>query len=125
MRRLFRLHLSTRVLVSLGLASLMSSVLLLAFYLDIVPDRVGAIRVGRAALAEAVAANASTLTNQSDVARIQAMLNFIVERNDDLLSTAVRKSDGAVVAQAGDHQKNWDDLPGPLSTESQLKVPIL
>src|SRR4249920_1731832 len=111
---------STRFFVSLGLASLISSVLLLAFYLDIVPDQIGAVRVGRAALAEAIAASTSTFASQSDAARIQATLNFVVERNGDLLSAAVRKADGAVVAEAGNHSKNWQDLPGPISIESQV-----
>jgi PAS domain S-box-containing protein len=116
---------STRFFVSLGLASLISTVLLLAFYLNIVPDRIGAIRMGRAALAEAIAASTSTLASQSDAARIQATLNFVVERNDDLLSAAVRKSDGTVAAQAGEHLKNWEDLPETLSIDSQVQVPIL
>ena len=116
---------STRVLVSLGLASLMSSVLLVAFYLDIVPDRVGAIRLGRAALAETIAANASTFTSQSDTARIQAMLNFVVERNHDLLSAAVRKADGTVLAHAGNHLEEWESLPGAVSNDSQVQVPIM
>jgi len=116
---------STRVLVSLGLASLMSSVLLVAFYLDIVPDRVGAIRMGRAALAETIAANASTFTSQSDTARIQAMLNFVVERNPDLLSAAVRKADGTALAHAGDHLGAWAGLPGSASNDSQVQVPIM
>jgi PAS domain S-box-containing protein len=124
MRRLLKRP-STRFFVSLGLASLISSVLLLAFYLDIVPDRIGAIRLGRAALAEAIAASTSTFVSQSDAARIQATLNFVVERNGDLLSAAVRKSDGVVVAEAGDHSKNWQDLPGSISVESQVQVPIL
>ena len=116
---------STRFFVSLGLASLISSVLLLAFYLNLVPDRVGAIRMGRAALAEAIAASASTFASQADAPRIQATLNFVVERNADLLSAAVRKSDGAVIAQTGDHLKAWQDVSGALSSESQVQVPIL
>ncbi len=67
---------STRFLVSLGLASLISSVLLLAFYLNIVPDRIGAIRIGRAALAETIAASTSTFASQADFARIQATLEL-------------------------------------------------
>ena len=116
---------STRFFVSLGLASLISSVLLLAFYLNIVPDRDGAIRIGRAALAEAIAASTSTFASQADAPRIQATLNFVVERNSDLLSAAVRKSDGVVIAEAGDHQKNWQDTPGSASTDSQVQVSIL
>src|SRR5262245_27785610 len=116
---------STRVLVSLGLASLMSSVLLVAFYLNIVPDRVGAIRLGRAALAETIAANASAYTSHSDTARVQATLNFDVDRNPDLLSAAVRKADGTLLAHAGNHLEGWESLPGSVSNDSQVQVPIM
>ena len=123
--RLFLKRPSTRFFVSLGLASLISSVLLVAFYLDIVPDRIGAVRAGRAALAEVIAASTSSFASQSDGARIQATLNFVVERNDDLLSAAVRKSDGAVIAQAGDHLTNWQTHAGSISSDAQVQVPIL
>ena len=49
-RRIFKRP-STRFFVALGLSSLLASVLLSAMYLGVVPDRVGAIRLGRAALA--------------------------------------------------------------------------
>jgi len=107
------------------LVSLVCSVLLLAIYLEIVPDRITAIRMGRGALAESIAASTSTAASQADAARIQATLNFIVERNQDLLSAAVTKSDGTVVAQVGDHSANWQDLPGSYSIDSQVQVPIL
>ena len=71
---------STRFFVSLGLASLLSSVLLLAMYLGLVPDRDGAVRQGRAALAEAIAASASSAASQNDMPRIQAMLEFLLPR---------------------------------------------
>jgi len=116
---------STRFFVSLGLVSLVSSVLLLAIYLELVPDRISAIRVGRAALSESIAASTSTFASQADIARMQALLNFLVERNQDLLSAAVRKADGTVVAQAGEHAVNWQDIPGAFSIDSQVQVPIL
>ena len=115
----------TRFFVSLGLVSLVSSVLLLAIYFEIVPDRIGAVRVGRAALSESIAASTSTFASQADIARMQAMLDFLVERNRDLLSAAVRKSDGTLVAQAGEHADNWQDIPGAFSIDSQVQVPIL
>ena len=93
---------STRFFVAMGLASLLASVLLAATYLELIPDRVLALRSGRAALAESIAASASTFTTSADVARTQAMLAFIVERNRDLLSAAVRKVDGQTVALVGE-----------------------
>ncbi|HYL18882.1 MAG TPA: response regulator, partial [Burkholderiales bacterium] len=124
MRRIFR-FLGTRFFISMGLVSLVSSVLLLAIYLEIVPDRVSAIRLGRAALAESLAASTSALASQSDAARIKAMIGFVVERNKDLLSAAILKTDGTVVAEVGEHLKNWQDVPGSFSTDAQVVVPIL
>ena len=115
---------STRFFVSLGLASLLSSVLLLAMYLGLVPDRDGAVRQGRAALAEAIAASASSAASQNDMPRIQAMLEFLAQRNADLLSAGVRKADGSLVAHAGDHAE-WRSLPGAYSTDAQVQIPIL
>jgi len=109
----------------MGLVSLMSSVLLLAIYLEVVPDRVSAIRLGRAALAESLAASTSALATQSDAARIKAMIAFVIERNKDLLSAAILKTDGTVVAEVGEHLKHWQDVPGSFSTDAQVVVPIL
>ena len=111
---------SARFFVAFGLASLLASVMLMAMYLDI-PDPNNTIRLGRAALAESIAASTSTLVNQSDAARIQAMLAFIVERNPDLQSAAVRKADGETIAIVGDPcAEYWRDRmldrfadPGP------------
>jgi PAS domain S-box-containing protein len=116
---------STRFFVALGLGSLTASVLLAAVYLQLVPDRVGAVRAGRAALAEAVAASTTTLVNQDDLARVQAQLDFLVQRNHDLLSVAVRKADGVIMASAGEHDPHWSALPGEVSMDTQVQVPIL
>jgi PAS domain S-box-containing protein len=116
---------SARFFVSLGLASLLASVLLLAMYLEVVPDRHAAIRHGRAALAEAIAVNTSALIGDKDMTRAQAALQFVVERNEDLLSAAVVKTDGEAVAMIGEHAAHWQELPGGLSTDAQIQVPIL
>ena len=109
----------------MGLASLQASVLLLALYIGIAPDRNSAIRAGRVALAESIAASTSTAIAQSDSARMQAMLAFVLERNTDLTSVAVRMANGRTVAIAGDHLHQWIKIPGALSIDSQIQIPIL
>ncbi|MEO8631278.1 MAG: PAS domain-containing protein, partial [Betaproteobacteria bacterium] len=116
---------STRFFVAMGLASLLGSVLLLAIFIGVVPDRVSAIRLGRAALAESIGASTSTAIALNDAAQIQATLAFIVERNPDLLSAAVRMSDGEIVAVVGDHVAQWTEVPGSFSIDSQVRVPIM
>jgi PAS domain S-box-containing protein len=118
-------HPGTRFFVALGLSSLLASVMLLAMYTGLLPDEHRLVRIGRAALAESVAATTTSMVNagkEEDLLRMQALLEFIVERNPDLLSSALRRADGVVVASAGDHQ--WQELEGGLSVESQVQVPI-
>ena len=116
---------STRFFVAIGLVSLLASVLLISIYVGLVPDRHSAIREGRAALAESVAAGVSAMISQSDVERAEAILEFVTQRNEDLASVAVRKADGEVVIEIGDHARHWQPLTGVFSTDTQIVVPIL
>jgi signal transduction histidine kinase/CheY-like chemotaxis protein/HPt (histidine-containing phosphotransfer) domain-containing protein len=117
-------RLTAKFHIALGQTGLLASLLLVAIYLGLVPDRVGAIREGRAALAEAIAVNSSTFISQADIRRLEANLRLVVDRNDDILSAAVRRTNGEVVVVIGDHDRLWQDMPSGYSTDSQLQVPI-
>jgi PAS domain S-box-containing protein len=115
---------STRFYLTLGLVSMMTSLLLVAIYLNLVPDRAGAVRAGRAALAEVIAATGTTMLSPADQPRLQALLNFVVERNHDILSAGVRTASNKVVVQVGNHLQLWKPLIDDRSTDSQLLVPL-
>ncbi len=113
---------STRFFVALGLSSLLASVMLLAMYTGVLPDEHHTIRTGRAALAESVAASTTSIVGDRDAdLRMQALMDFIAQRNPDLVSIALRRADGNLVAQAGDHAA-WQELDG--SNESQVQLAI-
>ena len=114
--------LNARTYISLGQTFLVVTVLLLAGFLGLVPDRLGARREGRIALAEAIAANSAGLIVQQDIQRLDATLRLVVTRNADILSAAVRRVGGQAVVTIGDHA--WRELPGEFSTDTQLKIPI-
>ncbi|MBW2280468.1 MAG: response regulator [Deltaproteobacteria bacterium] len=115
--------LSAKTHIALGQTGLIVTLLLLAAMLGIVPDRLGAQREGRAALAEAISVNGSALVTQGDVSRLRATLDVIVERNPDLLSAAVRRANGSPLVTIGDHDRYWD--PSALATtDAQLTVPV-
>jgi PAS domain S-box-containing protein len=116
--------LSTRTYLSMGLAFLVASLLLAAAFFGLLPDRAAAIREGRAALAELAAANATALATRGDIAQAEAMLKFMVGRNGDLRSAALRKSGGDVVASVGEHARIWKPMADDRSTDRQIKVPI-
>ncbi len=110
--------------IALGQAFLVLTILLSAVMLNLLPDRDGAIREGRAALAEAVAVQSSTLMIDREIARLESNLEFVVERNDDLLSAALRTGSGKAVVTIGDHAGQWQAMTNGTSTDSQVVVPI-
>ncbi len=114
--------LNAKTYISLGQTGLVVTVLLLAVFLGLVPDRLAAQREGRVALAEAIAANSAGLMVQQDIQRLDATLRLVVARNADILSAAVRPVGGQAVVTIGDHE--WRELPGDFSTDTQLQIPV-
>ena len=116
--------LSAKSRIALGQSSLLMSIVLAAIFLEIVPNRETALLEGRAALAEALAANSSMLITQSDVKRLGTDLELIVDRNEDLLSAGIRTSENALIVAVNDHGSLWQTASGDHSTNTQVKVPI-
>ncbi len=117
--------LSAKARVALGLVGLTLSVVLLAAMLDLVPDRIGAVREGRAALAEVLASSSAGWLDSDDLRQADQTLRLAVERSDDLLSAAMRRNDGQVLLHVGEHEGRWQHLTGVHSTDSQIRVPVL
>jgi hypothetical protein len=94
---------NTKTHVSFGLAALVVSILLVAAVLGLIPDRVGALRDGRIALAESIAASTMTLIAVDQAGQIEDMLGLMVKRNPAMLSGGLRRTDGTLVMSVGDH----------------------
>jgi PAS domain S-box-containing protein len=115
--------LPTRTHIALGLSGIVTTGVLLAVFLGLIPDRVGAVREGRVALAESVAASSTALITANERRRLDAMLRFLVARNPELLSVGVRDGRGELVASGGEHGL-WTPLEGGLANDSEIQVPI-
>ena len=115
---------SARFRISMGLSGMLVSILLLAAILGLIPDRNAAILEGHARLAEAIAVNSSIFITVSDIRRMKANLRAVVERNSDIWSAAVRRSDGIALVEIGDHARFIKDIDSRLSSDSQVVVPI-
>ena len=116
--------LNAKAHIALGQTFLLVTLLLAALALGLVPDRENAQREGRAALAEAMAIGGSALVTQADLRRLEATLEIVVERNDDLLSAGVRRADGRPILSVGEHEQAWEHDRTDYSTAAQIKVPI-
>jgi len=110
--------------IALGLSFILMTLLLGALSIGLIPDRHLAVREGRAQLAEAVAITGSVMVTQGNLRTLEATLGLVVERNDDLLSAGLRRSDGGILVSIGEHNTLWDPGGGEYSTLSQLKVPV-
>ena len=94
-------HLSSRFHLALGLSSLVVTVLLMAQFAGLVPDREGALRSARVSLAETVAVTSMVMLDEQDRPRLAQVLEFMVKRNPDLRTVSLRRADGSVYLQAG------------------------
>jgi len=116
--------LSVKFRVVAGMVGLVISLIFLALYLGIIPDRIGAVREGRRSLAEAVAVHSAALVMQTGFERLEADLELIVKRNPDLLSLALRRADGRSIIAIGDHVGHWQPMEEGFTKANQVRVPI-
>ncbi|MEY2873728.1 MAG: hypothetical protein RLZZ373_1099 [Pseudomonadota bacterium] len=123
----FRLkHLSSRFHLALGLSSLVVSVLLMAQFAGLVPDRDGAVRSARVTLAETVAVSSMAMLGDEDRGRLQQVLDFVVQRNPGLRAVTLRRADGVLHLQAGTPVADpTADADAAHSTDTHLRLQLM
>jgi len=93
--------------ITIGLVSLTISLLLVAQVLGFMPDSTVAALDARKKVCEALAAQLSWGASRNDIRLMENTLSALVERNEDILSAALRNSSGDIVAVAGAHDSHW------------------
>ena len=116
--------LNTRTYISLGLASIVSTFLLASSFLGLIPDRLEAVRAGRMALAESVAASSAALLSSEDAGRLEDVLRFIRKRNPDLHSIGLRTREGRLVIAIGEHARHWVPVDRQHAADAQVHVTL-
>ena len=81
-----KLKLNPKTHIAMGLAFLVVTLLLAAVSLQLIPDRIGAIRKSRATLAETVAVNSSAFIVKNDFKVLKLILGVISEMTMIMLS---------------------------------------
>ena len=119
------MRINTRTYIAAGLSFLMVSLLLAAAFIGLIPDRIAAVREGRAVLSESVAAAGTAVATKGDPRLLESTLRLIVQRNPDVLSMGMRQADGTLLVAVGDHQAQWVPSKENLSTDTQTQVPIM
>jgi PAS domain S-box-containing protein len=116
-------RISARTRIVLGQVALLISVLMLSVAFGLVPSTRDAAVHGRRMLCEAIAVNASVLATREDPTGLQAALQGVVNRDDDIISAALRTTDGKVLASVGENPGDWEKVKGAAAADSLLFVP--
>jgi len=110
--------------VSFGLMVLTVSLLLVGDMIGLVPNAQKGLLEGRSKFCESLAVQFSLAFSRGDAELVEATLDTLVKREDDVISAAIRNTGGRLFAEAGDHKSNWVDIPQDKSTSTHVQVPI-
>lgn len=119
-----KLRLAPTLRISLGLVLVTVSILCTAYLIGLTPDKAAEVLDARKKLSETLAVQYSDLAQKGQIDTIKKSMRALVERNDDVLSAALRATSGRLVAEAGDHERYWVDPPSGQSTATHAVVPI-
>ena len=111
--------------VSVGLSSLVVSLLLAAdLVFGLLPNQPEQLRQLRARIAENVAIHTATLLEAGNPKALERLFQELMVRDKDVTSVAVRRSDGQMMAQAGDHAAVWVPPKRGASEMDNILVPL-
>ena len=96
-----RFSIAPDVRISLGLALFTMTLLMGVDMLGVLPDPNKAVLDLRKKTCESLAVYASLAVQKGDFAAIQTTLDVLKQRNEDILSAALRKNSGAFAAEGG------------------------
>ena len=111
--------------LSFGLMSLTISLLLMADFIGLAPRQQDIAFEARKNLCESLALQFSTEAGSGNLNSIRTTLKALVDRDNDILSAALRSSNGSLLAVAGDHLKQWHKAKDGRSTLTHIQVPIV
>lgn len=116
--------LSATVRIVISLVCLSVSSLLIAGSIGLLPDPKVEMMKGRMHFSEALALSFTAMATEIDQAAVQEFFVAVAERNPDVLSVALRRYDGPILLEVGEHSAGWEPNEGLQSTLTQIAVPV-
>lgn len=118
------LKVSPIIRLTIGLLLLTISLLLVGDMLGLSPDPKNAEMRARKAISESLAIQVSNNLADGHTGVVKETILRVQERNDQVLSVALRDIGGRLIVMAGDHSRHWDPPGENRSTTSHVQVPI-
>ncbi len=118
------LKISPTLRISFALVLMTISFLFSAQLLGLVPDPDKAEMEARRKICETLAVQFSIAAQNNNFPLIKATIEKIVDRNQDILSAALRDNKNKILAEAGNHDTIWVNMPEENSSFTHVRVPI-
>ena len=116
-------RINARSRIAIGQVFLLVGVLWLAIAMGLVPSERQAVLTGRAKICEEIAVFGSALVERNDIPTLDAALRAVAARNPDILSLGLRKENGTLLIQTGNHASEWANA-SDAAVDSRFLVPI-
>ena len=110
--------------LSFGLVMLTITLLFTSEFFGLVPDTKKAELQARKVITETLAIQLSMDLETQSINKIRESLRNVVERNNNILSGAIRKNSGEILVQIDEHDKNWTLTTEDKSTTTELQVSL-
>lgn len=117
--------LSAKFHLAMGLTSIVTSLLLAAILLNMVPDRTQAVIDGRVVLSESIASSSTLFLLNKDHTSVTKNLEFNIERNPDLVAASIERNSDQQKISIGDESVILNSPQTSESTEARVVLPIL
>jgi len=123
--RLANINLNPAVKISIGLTSLIVAwMILMDIFVGLWPDQKELEKALRVKTSENIAIQSAYFLQSSDIASIQKMLQDENHKNININSIAIRKVQGQLISQSGDHKRYWKPSSQNQSTPNFIRVAI-
>ncbi len=110
--------------ITIGLLLLTISLLLIGDMLGLVPNQDQSRINARKIMSESLAIQISSEVGEGRIENAQALLNIIVNRNEEISSMALRTKSQGILMQTGEHDIYWVVRDDDRSTVTNVQVPI-
>ncbi len=117
-------NLSATVRIVISLVCLSVSSLLVAGSIGLLPDSKAEIMKGRMHFGEALALSFAAMATETDQDTMFRFFTSVAERNPDVLSIGLRRCDGPMLLEVGEHSAGWEASAGNESTLTQIVIPV-
>lgn len=120
----FTIRIPTVARITIGLIGLLASALMLTSLLGLFPDDRTQTMRRRTVFCESAAAGFSLMAEKAAVETMKDYLATLAKRNPDILSIGVRRNDGSLAVEVGNHSSHWNGAKSDSAKDSQMWVQL-